>query len=199
MQDRDNQRWLGELRSEGATLNVALTDLRDVLSGHLRRVFKSRPGFVDSMLDDLLQESLIRILKSLKQFQDRSQFVTWATAIAIRVGMTELRRRRWQDVSLDTLIADTGFEPASDEPAGSEPPPIVAAMYRVIEANLTEKQRTVLLAEIKGMAQEAIAHQMGSNRNAVYKLSHDARRRLKQGLEQAGFAVEDFSITNRST
>jgi len=52
-----------------------------------------------------------------------------------------------------------------------------------------------LLAEIKGMAQEEIARQMGSSRNALYKLSHDARQRLKQGLEKAGFTAQEYAIT----
>ena len=33
---------------------------------------------------------------------------------------------------------------------------------------------------------------MRSNRNAIYKLTHDARRRLKRGLEVAGFTAEDI-------
>ena len=135
--------------------------------------------------------------KSLDQFQNRSRFVTWATAIAIRVGLTELRRRRWRDVSLEKLVADTGFEPsaAAESTPDRESQPIIEAMYRIIGTDLTEKQRTVLLGEIKGMAQEEIARQMGSSRNALYKLSHDARQRLKLGLEEAGFTAQEYAIT----
>jgi RNA polymerase sigma-70 factor (ECF subfamily) len=42
------------------------------------------------------------------------------------------------------------------------------------------------------MPQDEIARQLGSNRNAVYKLTHDARKRLKQGLEAAGFDADDI-------
>ena len=147
------------------------------------------------MMDDFLQDSLIRILEVLDQFQNRSRFVTWATAIAIRVALTQLRKRRWRDVSLETLVADTNFEPASA--AGDDLAPerreLVEAMYHVINTQLTEKQRTVLLAEIKGMAQEEIAAQLGCGRNALYKLSHDARFRLKQELALVGFDSESFS------
>jgi RNA polymerase sigma-70 factor (ECF subfamily) len=65
-------------------------------------------------------------------------------------------------------------------------------MHRVIRDGLTERQRAVLLAELRGMPQDEIARQLGSNRNALYKLTHDARKRLKQGLEQAGFTAEDI-------
>jgi RNA polymerase sigma-70 factor, ECF subfamily len=33
---------------------------------------------------------------------------------------------------------------------------------------------------------------MSSNRNAVYKLTHDARKALKRGLAKAGFGVDDI-------
>jgi RNA polymerase sigma-70 factor (ECF subfamily) len=42
------------------------------------------------------------------------------------------------------------------------------------------------------MPQDEIARHLGSNRNAVYKLTHDARKRLKQGLEMAGFGTEEI-------
>ena len=40
---------------------------------------------------------------------------------------------------------------------------------------------------MKGLPQEEIARGLGINRNAVYKLGHDARKKLKRGLEASGF------------
>ena len=195
-QDRENNEWVEALQTEGALREAALSDLRGVLLISLKTALKSQSDFVDSLLDDFVQDSLVRILRSLDQFQNRSRFVTWATAIAIRVALTELRKRRWRDVSLEKLVADTGFEPSAAETTPDrESQPIIAAMYRIIGSDLTDKQRTVLLAEIKGMAQEEIARQMGSSRNALYKLSHDARQRLKLGLEKAGFTAQECAIT----
>lgn len=196
VQERDNNEWIAALQADGPLREAALSDLRGMLLIGLKTALKSRSDFVDSLLDDFVQDSLVRILRSLDQFQNRSRFVTWATAIAIRVALMELRKRRWRDVSLETLVADTGFEPSAAETSPDrESQPIIEAMYRIIGSDLTEKQRTVLLAEIKGMAQEEIARQMGSSRNALYKLSHDARQRLKQGLEKAGFTAQEYAIT----
>ena len=69
---------------------------------------------------------------------------------------------------------------------------ILDSMHEVIRNGLTAKQRKALLAESRGMPQDEIARHLGSNRNAVYKLTHDARKRLKQGLELAGFGAEDI-------
>lgn len=196
-QDRDSNQWQSHLQAEGPVREKALSDLRELLLVRLNQALKARSDFVNSLLDDFVQNSLLRILRSLDQFQHRSGFVTWATAIAIRVAMTELRKRQWREVSLESLVSETGFDPtaAIDPTASQESQPIIVAMYRIIDSDLTEKQRTVLLAEIKGMAQEEIARQMGTSRNALYKLSHDARHRLKQGLEKAGFTAQDFAIT----
>ena len=40
---------------------------------------------------------------------------------------------------------------------------------------------------------QEIARNAGSNTNAIYKLTHDARKRLKQGLEALGYSSEDFT------
>lgn len=196
VQERDNQQWVEALQADGPQREAALSDLRDLLLAGLKSALRSRPDHVESIFDDVVQVSLVRILRSLDQFQNRSRFVTWATAIAIRVSFTELRKRKWQDVSLDSLVANSGFEPSSAT-ASPERQAIIEAMYRVIATDLTEKQRTVLTAEIKGMAQVEIARQMGSNLNAIYKLGHDARQRLKRGLEQAGFTAQEFATAFR--
>ena len=72
---------------------------------------------------------------------------------------------------------------------------VLETMRDLIESNLTDKQRTALLAELRGMPQDEIARHLGSNRNAVYKLTHDARKKLRQGLEAAGYTAEDVATT----
>lgn len=195
VQDRDNQQWVEALQADGPQREAALSDLRGLLLAGLKSAIRSRQDYLESILDDVVQDSLVRVLQSLGQFQQRSRFVTWATAIAIRVALTELRKRKWRDVSLDALVAATGFEPPATTDPGQQA--ILEAMYRVIATDLTEKQRTVLTAEIKGMAQVEIARQMGSNLNAIYKLGYDARQRLKRGLAQAGFTAQEFATAFR--
>jgi RNA polymerase sigma-70 factor (ECF subfamily) len=43
------------------------------------------------------------------------------------------------------------------------------------------------------MPVEVFAEKSGSNRNAVYKLVHDARVKLRSGFEDAGFLAEDVN------
>ena len=101
---RDNDSWLVELKSEQES---ALTDLRDALLRNLRKALSNRPHadlirFWKMRCRTRSSESSHRI----DQFEGRSRFLTWATSIAIRVAMGELRRSRWKDVSLDEVVSD---------------------------------------------------------------------------------------------
>ena len=196
---RSNEMWTSQLRSSGREQQAALSDLREALLRGLRSAISSRAVADHAFLEDTVQDALVRVLDRLHQFEGRSRFLTWATSIAIRVAMSELRRRRWKDVSLDSVLADAELRPekAYDHDSGPdvrlERQLIFATMHAAIQNVLTEKQRAALLAELKGMPQDEIARQLASNRNAVYKLTHDARKRLKQALEAAGFEAADVS------
>lgn len=191
--DRTNETWMAELSSGGVAEQRALEDLRRVLLGGLRAALRSNPAADDALLEDAAQEALVRVLGRLDQFEGRARFTTWAMSIAIRVALSELRHRRFRDVSLEAFLAS----PASVVPAAAaidepdvERRALVRAMHHALEAGLTERQRTALVAELNGMPQDEIARHLGSNRNAIYKLTHDARKRLKRTLEAAGYGAE---------
>ena len=58
---------------------------------------------------------------------------------------------------------------------------------------LTDRQRTAMLAMVQGnMPISEIAIKMDTNPNALYKLMHDARKRLQERLvEKAGLSVQE--------
>lgn len=196
--DRSNDEWMEHLTGADPVRLTAVADLRSVLLRGLRRGLASHPHADDALLEDVAQDALLCILERLPQFEGRSRFVTWAVAIAIHAGLSELRRRRWQDVSLDEIASDAELaaRPVVDDGPGPEERSarraILDALFDLIHRELTERQRTALLAELKGMPLEEIARQLNSNRNAVYKLTHDARKRLKRALEAAGYRAEDI-------
>ncbi len=62
----------------------------------------------------------------------------------------------------------------------------------MILEELTERQRQALVAvTINGMPLEEAARCMGTNRNALYKLLHEARKRLKERLVAEGLSPQD--------
>lgn len=177
--------------------DTALADLRVVLLRGLAGALGNRGRADDAFLEDIAQESLVKILDHLDSFRGQSRFVSWAISIAVRSAISELRRRRWKDVSLEGAAEeDRASHDPSDDPLTRpqvlvERKAILQLLERLIENELTDKQRTALRAELGGMPLEEIARRTGSNRNAIYKLTHDARKRLKQALESAGYSAAD--------
>lgn len=196
--ERTNQQWTADLRAAGRPRDAALADLRSSLLRGLRGALSGGGTGEAELLEDVTQDAILLILDRLESFEGRSRFVTWATAIAVRLALTELRRRRWKDVSLEELIEQgsprlpriTEHDSAAVSRLDRES--ILRTVRELIEQALTPKQREVLLAKLGGMPQEEIARRIGSNRNAVYKVAHDARKRLKKGLEEAGYREADI-------
>jgi len=194
---RDNDTWLRDLRACRRVQAEAITDLRGFLLRGLTKSVQTRGNPDQGFLEDVVQQALVHILDHLEQFQGRSQFTTWAMTIAVRLAMSALRRKQWQEVSLEGLTADSELAPAlaidnTVSPAQqAEQHALFESLKRLIDEALTDKQWIALTAELSGMPLEEIARRMGSNVNAVYKLLHDARQRLKRGLETAGYTAED--------
>jgi RNA polymerase sigma-70 factor (ECF subfamily) len=69
---------------------------------------------------------------------------------------------------------------------------MLAQVQRLIMEELTDKQRQAMTAiSIQGMPIEEVARRMNTTRNALYKLLHDARLRLKHRMAQEGLTPED--------
>jgi RNA polymerase sigma-70 factor (ECF subfamily) len=204
MATRTNEAWLSDLRAEGEQRSAAIDDLRSVIQKGLpyalsRWLSPSQPQF-DSLVEEVTQETLLRVLDQLGTFEGRSQFTTWVHKIAIRIALTELRRKRWRDSSLDELTENEDAPPPqgllADPQAGpdisAERADMMTRVRRVIDEELTDRQRQALvLLGIQGMPMEDAARKLKTNRNALYKLLHDARLRLKTRL-----AMEDISAND---
>ena len=195
MNQIQNENWVARLTSDDGRQGEALSELRSLLVRRLHRAFATNPAVNEAFIEDVVQDALIAILASLEEFQGKSQFTTWGTTIAVRIALAEMRRRRWQDVSLEQLLEKNSRLNANEQLSVNEfqKTELVEAMYRVIDQQLTEKQRIVLQAELQGMPQEEIGRRLGSNRNAIYKLTYDARKRLRAGMMEAGFSTEDLA------
>jgi RNA polymerase sigma-70 factor (ECF subfamily) len=198
MVERTNEEWLAALRGPGR--DDALSDLRAFLVRGMRYALANRSDVDDAIIEDFVQDALLRILGALDSFRGESRFTTWAQKIAVRVALTELRRLRWQDVSLDGLVESQGldFVPDAmvDQSAGPDQQAtqriFLSTLRRLIATELTDKQHQALVAvRIHGMPLEEVARQMGTNRNALYKLLHDARQRLKKKMEAEWLSPED--------
>src|SRR5215210_2987918 len=196
MKERTNEQWLAELG--GPNPDEALADLYDLLARGLRAAFGSYGGGVEAYVEDFAQEALLRITGNLDSFRGESRFTTWAQKIAMNVALTELKRRRWRDVSLEDLFAQR--EEADRGPADTQLTPeqlafqnmVLGELRRMVDEELTDRQREAVVAVIlEGMPISEVAKRMGTNQNALYKLLHDARRKLKRQMQAAGLSPQE--------
>ncbi|MEN8240985.1 MAG: sigma-70 family RNA polymerase sigma factor [Chloroflexota bacterium] len=201
MTQRTNQEWVEELKDPVSS--EALEDLRAILLRGLRASLSNRiQTDLDAITEDFVQEALLKVLKSVETFRGESKFTTWAQKIAIHVAFTELRRRRWKDVSLQDMIETPDGEeytpviltdPSASPERETTQNDLMQIVYELIETELTERQRTAIIAVLQGGAPLGeVAERMNTNRNALYKLIHDARKRLVESLYQrAGLTAQE--------
>ncbi len=205
MLSRTNDQWLSDLRSSGNARETALEDLRAIILRGLpyalsRWLSPSAPQF-EALTEEVAQDTLLRVLDQLHTFEGRSQFTTWVHKIAIRIALTELRRKRWQDSSLDEIVDDEDI-PAPPHllrdqhvtpEKSAERTELLTRIRRIVDEELTERQRKALvMLGMQGLPMEETAKKLKTNRNALYKLLHDARLRLKQRLQNEGFDIHEI-------
>lgn len=188
--------WISALRGTDEERDAAIATLRSLLLRNLQVAFRRRSEVSEAQLEDFAQVALVRILDRLDRFEGRSRFTTWAQAIAINVAFAELRRKRWQDLSLDALMADgrqldgliTGRETGFDD--RSEQEHVLTVLRRGMAEKLTDRQRAAIAGQLRDVPVDQLVGLLGTTRGAFYKLVHDARRALKDYLSAEGISAE---------
>jgi RNA polymerase sigma-70 factor, ECF subfamily len=202
-----SEEWLRALRSRGVEQEKALAMLRGGLLRALQKYLTERrlvwghdQAQVRELAEDLAQDALLTILEKLDTFRGESQFTTWAYAVALRGALGALRRKRWQGRSAEAPEGRRQLPVWPLEDQRSHNPEQVAqqselwqAIHRVIAQDLTVRQRTVLVGHVfQGVPLDILAEQLRTNRDNVYKILHDARKKLKQRLLQRGLTYGDI-------
>jgi RNA polymerase sigma-70 factor (ECF subfamily) len=195
------EEWHLDLHASGARREEAVARLHGLLLRAARfEVFRRRdslPQVSAAELDDLAQEAAddaaVSVLRRLDDFRGESSFRTWAYKFALLEASVKVRRRVWRDreVTLEPEhwedFAHLGPQPDDD----AENAALFDVVREGIRTALTPKQRQVLVAVVlEGVPIDVLAERLDSNRNALYKMLHDARRRLRAHVEASGLLEE---------
>lgn len=201
MSERSNEEWISDLGRPGPQREAALTELWELLVRGLGYALAKYENVTEADIEDFAQDAVLKILDALDTFRGEARFTTWANKIAVHVAFTELRRRRWKDVSLERmiempggdLIPRTWVDPEADTEQQALQRELLEVVRQVIAEELTDRQREALVAaRIRGVPLAELAQRMDTNRNALYKLLFDARQRLQRRLLAKGLSTEDI-------
>jgi RNA polymerase sigma-70 factor, ECF subfamily len=198
--DRTIVEWMTGLRASGVRRDTTVAELRDLLLRVARFECQRRRGLLrvsGPELEDIAQQAandaLVSIMAKLDEFRGESRFTTWAYKFVMFQVSTKIGRHFWR-IGSATLGEPVDPERIADRLAApdrrAEQRELLGALARAVEQDLTEHQRKVFVAiALDDVPVDALAAELGSNRNAVYKALFDARRKLRASLAGAGYAV----------
>lgn len=153
----------------------------------------SLPQLGAAELDELAQEAAtdaaVSVLRRLEDFRGESRFTTWAYKFALLEASVKVRRRAWRgrEAVLEPETWSQFEHPGPGPEQTAERAALLDAVQEGIRTALTPRQRDVLVAlALNGVPIDVLAERLGTNRNALYKVLHDARRRLREHLEAGG-------------
>jgi RNA polymerase sigma-70 factor (ECF subfamily) len=207
--DPDSAEWVASLGGVDGTRDEAVVRLHGLLVRIARGEVRRRSGqlsLAGAELDDVAHQAaadaLVAVTAKLGQFRGESRFTTWAYKFVILEVSTKIGRHFWRHPThpMDTEDWDRlpdrfGLQPAAE----SEWRDLVAALHRAVDEVLTARQRQVFVAiVINAVPLDALAAELGSNRNALYKMLFDARRKLRAALAAEGYLDTDNSDTSDS-
>jgi RNA polymerase sigma-70 factor, ECF subfamily len=189
--------WISALRAEGSERERAVAELHALLLRAARFEVGRRRAALSYVrgeeLEDIAMQAaddaLVAVLGKLDAFRGDSRFTTWAYKFALLEAGVKLRRRAWQgrEVVLEpeswSGFPDRGAT-AQDDLERAE---LLDRLREAIEEALTPHQRQVFVAlALNEVPIDVLAERLDSNRGALYKTLHDARRKLRRELAASG-------------
>jgi RNA polymerase sigma-70 factor (ECF subfamily) len=138
-------------------------------------------------LEDLAQETFIKVWRALEQFDGRAPFEHWLSKIAVRTALDHLRREKKhkQEIGLEELGEDaldwfrTGDEKSELDVRSA------AEILRLAMRDLSPTDRAIItMQELEGHSVKEIAAVLNISGVAVRVRALRARSKLKNALEK---------------
>ena len=141
--------------------------------------------------DDVMQETFIKVYRSIRTFRKDAAFETWLYRIAVNEALNFVKRRERQRASTLETVSETEYETtlryrtqiANDPHAHAEKAEL---RHHVTEAvnTLSLKHRTVvILHEFEGLTHAEIASILNCSEGTVRSRLHYARKKLRTLLK----------------
>ena len=141
--------------------------------------------------DDVMQETFIKVYRSIRTFRKDAAFETWLYRIAVNEALNFVKRRERQRESTLETASEAEYEAITRYRTQMDNDPHVHAekaelRHHVTEAvnNLSLKHRTVvILHEFEGLTHAEIASILNCSEGTVRSRLHYARKKLRTLLK----------------
>jgi len=176
-----------------AALEALVRRYEGPLSSFIRRFLSD-----GAAVEEVFQETFIRVYRKAASFEEKSSFKSWLYAIALNLARNELRKRPKATLSLDRGTGREGRgRGAGDGPGlgdalpGDDPPPDKLASDRevgekiraAVNALREENREVFVLYQYEGLSYQAIADLLGRPLGTVKSQMHYALVELRRRLE----------------
>lgn len=196
--DPESAEWLRALTAVGTEREAALGRLHErllrIAVHEVHRRSTQTPVTGPELTDIAHQaaaDAMLAILGKLDSFRGESRFTTWAYKFVVLEVSSKLGRHYWKNPPLRWDLEDWDRLPdtlALDPSGQVESREIVTAIRHAVEETLTDYQRRIFVAiVVNGVPLDALVAQLGVNRNAIYKVIFDARRKIRSVLVANGY------------
>ena len=189
--------WVRDDSDESLMLAFRDGDVRAfevLVTRHRRPIYNFILRFVRDRAhaEDILQETLLRVVKSADGYERQAKFTTWIYTIARNLCVDASRRGKHRNAaSLDAPIGESGrtmIDLVPDTGASVDRQAIGHELQKRIQAaiaELPEDQRQIfLLREVADLQFNEIANIVGCSENTVKSRMRYALEKLRQALDE---------------
>jgi RNA polymerase sigma-70 factor (ECF subfamily) len=149
--------------------------------------------------EDVLQETMLSLVKNLESYRGESKLSTWALTIARSFCLKKRRKRQGEPAALGPLYEEALLVPssASDQHRDLETKESWTAVSTGISRLSQEFREVLLLRDVEGLSAEETAQVLGLGLAAMKSRLHRARKLLRSELLQveSGPSCPDIAVS----
>lgn len=137
-------------------------------------------------VDDLTQETFLRVMKALHRFRGESPFRHFVLRIATSVAFDEMRRASRSPWRL--FAEPEQIDEAASQKQDAEAYADLAAVHRALRRLSPRLREVVVLFELEGESLAEIAVELGISIHTAGSRLRRGREKLRQILERSGYS-----------
>lgn len=163
---------------DGEAYRILMNSFRRKLYGYLWRFSDS-----EETAEELFQETLIKVWKGIKKYNEHQKFSSWLFTIAHNTALDSLRKRKIKNsfTTLDEINYNQNLNNPADEMIIKE----TIEMINNSINTLSHKQKTVFLLRQHGnLTFKEIAETTNESINTVISHMHYAVKKIKKQIEK---------------